>query len=342
MIGKDYASTCESLSANQKVKEWIKTFDMAEIDEECESVISATTEDMLGYVRGHTTKAVQMADSGVDETEFDSGSSPSKQNNDVSQKAVEDMGYVKYNEINQPDHQNAVKIGSTNINDNHLAAQCAPVNSNSSQSNANLSLVIQGDHNDNTTADPTNNGSYIDHYIASNDDDKILLPPHSTDETTLIATRNGDYIDHYAESVSQPLSHFANVEEQSYIGRNVTSSNDTNLHSNNENTLTDESYIDYDATSNSMQPPFDSSIPETAGEGSYIDHYIASNNDNSEPLHTSATSVSAAADGSYIDNDTTFCTDQTLSHSNITPTHDIKDSLLSTESISDYITESDV
>ena len=316
---------------------------MAEIDEECESVISAATEDMLDYVRGHTTKPVQIADSGVDETEFDSGLSPSKQNNDVSQKAVEDMGYVKYHEINQPDHQNAVTVSSTNINDNHFSAQHAPVNSNSSQSNANLSLVIHGDHNDNTTANPTNNGSYIDHYIASNDDDKILLPPHSTDETTLTAARNGDYIDHYTESVSQPLSHFANVEEQSYIDRNVTSSNNTNLHSNNENTLKDGSYIDYNATSNSMQPPFDSSIPETTGEGSYIDRYIASNNDHSEPLHTSATSVSAAADGSCIDNDTTFCSaDQTLSHSNITPTHDVKDSLLSTESISDYITESDV
>ena len=284
---------------------------MAEIDEERESVISATNEDMLDYVHGHTTKATQIADSGVDDTELDSSLSPSKQNIDVSQKAVEDMCYVKYDEINQPDHQDAV----------------------------------QGNHEESITADAINNGSYVDHYIASNDDDKILSPQHSTDETALIGTRNGNYIgnyvDQYTASVSQPLS---NAEEQSYIDHNVTLNTDTSLHSNNESILTSGNYIDHNTTSNSMQPPFHSNATETAEEGSYIGRYIASINDNSEPLHASATFESvSAADGSYIDNDTAFSTDQALSNSSTTPTHvHIKDSVLSTESISDYTTESDV
>ena len=80
VIGKEAPSTCESLSANQKVKDWIQGVPMSDIDEECESVISATNEDMLNYVHGHTKRATQISDSGVDDFEIDNGLSLSKQN----------------------------------------------------------------------------------------------------------------------------------------------------------------------------------------------------------------------------------------------------------------------
>ena len=304
MIGKENPSTCESLSANQKVKEWIKTFQMLDDYE------SVTNEYMLNYVYGHTTKTTQITDSGLDDSEFDSGLSSSKQNTYISHKAVEDMFYVKFDETKQPDTQDL------EVNDEHLVVTHVP---NSSESNSECQspsasadsyplLAVQGNQPllcTSISADPTNNGSYIDHYIASNNDN-ITLPLNSIDDCTLTTTVNGNYIDHQATFNSQPPP--CSAEERSYNYHDVTSENNSKslpLDSINESTLAttaDGNYIDQNISSNSMQPPFDCNTTETAGEGSYIDRYIASNNDNSEPyaLHTSATSVCAAADGSYV------------------------------------------
>jgi len=58
-IGRDAASTIESLGVDDKVAEWIKDLDLpADIDGECRSVFSyrrasATNEDMLDYVYGN-------------------------------------------------------------------------------------------------------------------------------------------------------------------------------------------------------------------------------------------------------------------------------------------------
>ena len=310
MIGKDNPSTCESLSVNQKVKEWIKTFQMLEDYE------SVTNEYMLNYVYGHTTKATQITDSGLDDSEFDSGLSSSKQNTYISHKAAEDMFYVKFDETTQPDTQDV------DLSDKHLmipALDTSELNSECQSPSASVDsyplLAIQGNQPllcTNIVTDPTNNGSYVDHCIASNNDD-----------CTLTTTVNGNFIDNQATFNSQPLP--CSAEGRSYIDCDAASKNDTkslSLHSTMEGTLTttaDGNYIDHNTyiTSILMQPLFDSNTNETAGEGNYIDRYIASNSDNSEPLHTSATSVSAA-DGSYIDNDTTFSTDQALSNSNNT------------------------
>ena len=51
-IGKDAPSTCESLSANKKVTEWIKSVHLRSVDEECESVTSLSNEEMLNHVQG--------------------------------------------------------------------------------------------------------------------------------------------------------------------------------------------------------------------------------------------------------------------------------------------------
>jgi len=57
-IGRDAASTIESLGVDEKVTEWIKDLELPDIDGECRSLFSyrrtsATNEEMLDYVYGH-------------------------------------------------------------------------------------------------------------------------------------------------------------------------------------------------------------------------------------------------------------------------------------------------
>ena len=108
------------------------------------------------------------------------------------------MFYVKFDETKQPDTQ---YLG---INDEHLVVAHIP---NSSKSNSECSspsayadtypiLAVQGNQpllRTSISADPTNNGSYIDHYIASNNDN-VTLSLHSIDDCNLKTTVNGNYI----------------------------------------------------------------------------------------------------------------------------------------------------
>ena len=54
-IGRDAASTIESIDVNEQVAEWIKDME-SYTDEECRSIVSynITNEEMLNYVYGHT------------------------------------------------------------------------------------------------------------------------------------------------------------------------------------------------------------------------------------------------------------------------------------------------
>ena len=320
----------------------MKSFQMSDIDEECESVISATNEDMLNFVHGHTKKATQIDDSGMSDSEVDSGLSLSKQNTYIPHKAIEDMHYGKIDERNQPNHQDVVTVDSVHMNDNHIVVAHGPANSSSAKSNSNFLgqsvtspstgdsypfLATRENHNGRQplsySAD-TGSGSYVDHYVTSNND--IDPPLHSTNENTLTTAVSGSYVDHNTTSNSQPLLHSSTTatDNGSYIDPYVASNNDNPvplLNSTTSTTAVDKSYIDHDATSNS-QSLSHSNTSTTADEGSYVDHYVASNNDSDNPVPLlNSTTSTTAVDGSYIDHDAT-CNSQPLSHSNTSTTAD--------------------
>ena len=298
---------------------------MSDIDEECESVISATNEDMLNYVQGHTKKATQIADSGVGDSEIDSGLSLSKQNTYVSHKAFEDMCHDKVDKTINPTLPSADDpYPSIAIGGNHNGRQALSYS---------------------TDTGSANTGNYVDRYVTSNSDvDPLLL--QSTNESTLTTAASGSYIDHNTTSNSQPpMSHSnATTEEGTYVDPYITSNHDIiplPLHSTNENIdfdqsvalngdnanpipllhsttstfAVDGSYVDHDTTSNSKQPLSHSNITTAADKGSYVDRYVAINNNNSNsvPLLNSTT-FKTAVDGSYVDNDAS----QPLSHPNTT------------------------
>ena len=207
---------------------------MSDIDEECESVISATNEDMLNFVHGHTKKATQIDDSGVSDSEIDSGLSLSKQNTYILHKAIEDMHHGKIDETNQPNPQDIVTVDSVNMNGNHIVVAHGPANSSSAKSNSNfLGQSVTSPSADSypflATGQPLSYSAdtgYVDQYVTSNND--IDPPLHSTNENTLTTAVSGSYVDHNTTSNSQPLSHSNTTatDNGSYIDPYVASNND--------------------------------------------------------------------------------------------------------------------
>ena len=372
VVGKEAPSTCESLSTNQKVKDWIQSVPMSDIDEECESVISATNEDMLNYVHGYTKKAAQIFDSGVDDSEIDSGLSLSKQN-----PSTDDSYPFLATGGNHNGRQPLLRFTDTgSTNSGSYVDHCASTNLTNSlplhtTNESTLTTAMSGiyvDHN-NTTSDSrllsqsnittdAEDGSYVDRYVTPNHDVKPS-PLHSTNESTLPTVVDGNYVDHNNMSnFAEPLSHCNSTtaaEEGSYIDHYVASNTTTAvdgsyidhdatpnsqplLHSNISTTAEKGSYIDRFVSSNNDNNPIplnstDESSLTTADEGSYIDHYIASNND---PLHsTNSSATTSALNGSYIDHDT--ASNSKLSHSNNIPVH-----APLIKNMNDYATESDV
>ena len=305
VVGKEAPSTCESLNPNQKVKEWIESFQMPGIDEECESVISATNEDMLNYVHGHTKTVAQIADSGVEDSEIDSGLSLSKQNTYVSHEVPEVMHHThgfQGQSVTSPSTDDSYPFLATGRNDNGRQP-----------------LLYS------TDTGSINSGNYVDRYVTSKYNINAL-PIHATNESTLTTAVSGSYVDHNnTTSNSRPLSHSnttADAEDGGYVDRYVTSKHDVNplpLHSTNKGTLTtpvDVSYIDHNTISE--EPLSHCNSSRAADEGSHVERsYVASNsgNDNPVPLPHCTTAV----DGSYIDYDATP-NSQPLSHSNTSTT----------------------
>ena len=350
-VGKEAPSTCESLSTNQKVKDWIQSVPMSDIDEECESVISATNEDMLNYVHGHTKKAAQISDSGVDDSKIDSGLNLSKQNpsTDDSYPFLATGG--NYNGRQPLLH--STDTGSTNSESNgcnvdHYVSSSNLFNSlplHTTNENT-LTTAVSGTTSNsrplshsNTTTD-AEDGSYVDHYVTSNHDVKPL-PLNYTNESTLPTVVDGNY-HNTISNLAEPLSHCNSTTaaeegsyidhyvasnttiavDGSYIDHDATPNSQPLFHSNTSTTAEKGSYIDQFVSSNNDNNPLplnstDESSLITADEGSYIDHYIASNND---PLHsTNSSATTTALDGGYIDHDTA-----SNSHSKNIPVHAIE------------------
>ena len=342
VVGKEAPSTCESLSANQKVKDWIQSVPMPDIDEECESVISATNEDMLNYVHGYTKKAAQISDSGVDDSD---GLSLSKQNPSTDDSYPFPATGGNYNG-RQP-LLCSTDTGSTNSESNGCNVDHYVSSSNLFNSlplhttnESTLTTAVSGTTSnsqplsDSNTATDAEDGSYVDHYVTSNHDVKPL-PLNYTNEGTLPTVVDGNYVDHNTMSnFAEPLSHTTAAEEGNYVDHYVASNTTTAvdgsyidhdatpnsqplLHSNTSTTAEKGSYIDRFVSSNNDNNPLplnstDESSPTTVDEGSYIDRYIASNND---PLHsTNSSATTTALNGSYIDHDT--ASNSKLSHSN--------------------------
>jgi len=320
IIGKDAPSTCESFGPNEKVKEWFKNISMPTVDEENESVISPTNDEMLDRMYGnsnpdtqtkaHKTPSEFTSDSGIN-NEPDSGLSNISY---ISHQAVADICNAKIDETNSPNSQ-VITIGSSNVN------------GDLSQSNSNFqNPLFKQNSAMSANTDPTtvHEGNYIDHSVATNTD---LLPLQSDTFTTTVT---GSYVDHNATfNASQPLSHSTSITTATHVGGSyvdhyaATNIDDTNLlslQSTNSDTFKTAvvgSYVDHNTTSNTSQPLSHSTLTTTATnpeEGSYIDRYVATNDDNTNPLPLQPT-FTTPMDVRYVDNYVTSDNDNKIANS---------------------------
>ena len=300
MIGKDAPSTCESLSANQKVTEWIKRTQMPTVDEECESVISTTNEGMLNFVHGYKEgtqmKATEFGyDSGVDsELNSGSGKTSSKQNAYISHQAMVDMCHANTDEPNQLNLHD-VTVGLGNANNTQLVATMQnSVNNNPSQ-NLHNSLVKLGP----SMISPAANDPYQSLDVKENHtNDKSRRPlSYATNVDSAETAGNGSYIDRYVSSndnINNPLTAYP-ITTGSYT--NSVDSHDTMT-----------------STSHPQPVAAHTDINMTAKLGEYVDHYSGSINKPPQ-LHFTSNDTMTATDGSYIDHYATPDGSQPFSHS---------------------------
>ena len=229
---------------------------MSTVEEECESVISTTNEEMLNCVWGYAYKkgteteikntefAFNLRDGSEDDDKF--SKMPCKQNAYISHQAIEDMCGVKTDQLDP----NSVTVDS---GDPLVVLQSMP-NNNSSQnllkSSVKLDVSIISPSANNTcklevshtnqqpllclinidSAEETKHGGCVDHHTPS--DIGYLPPSHSTNNGTSTTAVDGNYIT--TPDNNQCFSHctYTNtsgaVEEGSYVDCYIALNNDAN------------------------------------------------------------------------------------------------------------------
>ena len=278
---------------------------MPTVDEECESVISTSNEEMLNFVHGYK-EGTQMKttefgyDSGVD-SELNSGSAKtsSKQNTYVSHQAVVGLYHDNNNEPNQPTLYDATVDLRNASNDQSVATVQNSVNNNPPHSLLNSS-VKPGP----SIVSPAANDPYQSLDIEeSHTNDKSRHPlSYATNAGSAETPSDGSYIDHCVllnDNISNPLTSYP-ITTGSY--RNSVDGHDSMT-----------------STSHPLSVAAHTDINTTAKVGEYIDHYSGSIN-NPPQLHFTGNDTMTAADGSYIDHYATTDGSQPFSHSTYTYT----------------------